>query len=442
MTSFKLPCFSVRLISLASLLTVFSCDVLKVDEIEDSETTFDSKIYVLADAPTTFDLQSRIKSIQPVTITITTQPGSGDLLDEGNGLYKYVPKGGASSDSFEISLQENARTTSKNTFELVRLKEEEAPCGATARDDNFYSFTGRTTDFDVMENDVVNLCGGQIELSIYRPVATYPPYEGTAEVVNGKIRYTPHDAFKGYDKFFYQIVHISSAGERSATSYGRVYLSNETSCTLALNDDEQQFSLASIGNVVKINAATNDVLCKANNNYLFTIPELPRRGVVTGGPDVGFVYKLPAGITGGFSDSFVYRVCVDGTCDDARVTLTFSGTAPACTVMAIDDNDFSTVGSSLSEYQFDIFANDNLCGESRSSVTIVSYGIQLSPGSGTPPNTTYEQYMSQFARIENRMLYYKPATTSNLAFDFDEVEYEIATNSGKVTRAKVKIRRK
>jgi hypothetical protein len=441
MTLFKLFKPSLRLLSPFLLLAASSCDVLKVDEIDDNQTAFDSKIYVLADAPTTFDLQSRVKSIEPVTIKITARPGNGDLNEDKNGLYNYVPKGNERTDSFEISVTDGKGTTSNNTFQLIRLGQNDtAPCGAIARDDNYYGFSNGATDLNVIENDVVNACGGQIELSMYRPQPNYPPYEGTVEIVNGKIHYVPKASFIGYDKFFYQIVHISSTGERSAPSYGRVYISNEAPCTLALNDDSFQFTLGSIGNAVKFNAAANDVLCKANNDYSFEMPQSPTKGVVTGGPDVGFVYKLPEGVTGGFSDSFVYKVCVDGTCDDARVTLTFTGNVPSCAVRAVEDN-FSTVGSSLTEFQFAIFANDNMCGESRTSATIVSYGIQVPTGPITPA-TSYEQYISQFARIENGMLYYKPAKTTDLNFEFDEIEYEVVTNTGKVTRATVKIRRK
>jgi hypothetical protein len=418
---------------LALVLIVFtSCDTLHEDAVTDSQPTFDSKIYVLPDASTTFDLQSRVKSVQPVTITISSRPSNGELLEE-NGLYHYSPRTSGGTDSFQISITDSRGAASQRTLELVRVQRGQSVCGAIARDDNSYGLSSNTVDIDVLQNDYTNGCDGQIELTIYRPESNYPPYKGTAEVVNGKIRYTKGSDFPGYDKFFYQLVHISAAGERSAASYGRVYVSTDAPCTLDLNDDSKQFDLSTIGNVVKFNIT--DVICKPNNNYLFQINRQPSRGKVEGGPDVGFTYELPSSVSEGFIDSFSYSVCVDGTCDEATITLTFSGNVPSCRVSAGEDN-YSIVGSSQTEFQFQIFNNDNFCGESISSASVVGFIIALPQGA----QLTNPQYMSQFIRIENGALYYKPAAAP--VYDVEQIIYEVVTSTGKTAKATAKIRRR
>ncbi len=419
-----------------------SCDVLHEDEIDNDQPDIASAIYVLPDASTVFDLPSRIKSTSPLTVNISSEPRNGSLSLLEEGLYSYTPQT-AADDSFEVLMTNDKGESSARKIQLVSLPRSntESFCGSIARDDIFTTITSAAVDLDVVANDVIGDCSTGVELTIFAA-----PFGGTAEVVNGKIRYRAGENFAQRDKFFYQLVSLAGDGQRSAATFGRVVLTSRPPCTIDLRDDELSFDLSAIGSVVKIAADDNDVLCEVNTHITTELTQQPTRGSLVWMPESNssftpsarFVYELPSDVSQPFSEHFTYKICIDGTCEEATVTLNFTGSRPSCRVQCQADN-YSIVGSSQSEFRFPVLENDELCGESIVSASVVLW--MLEEESHEVPGGDNDTYSRQFARIENNVLYYKPAVTSpNL--EFDELVYEVITSTGKVSRAKVKIKKR
>jgi hypothetical protein len=283
------------------------------------------------------DLSSKIQTNQKVTLTITRQTTQGTLSSLGKGMLRYQPYKNTSRDSFGFTIyDEHNAILKEDSIVIIVVKDStDLPCGIYPADDyltlNLSDSSLTTTEakyIDVLANDIT--CGydsTEIEISIYQPEAGYfPPYQGTAEVVNGLVKYTPNASFSGTDEIYYAI-HIKN--DTAISAIGVVHISEITNtCTFRLNDDYYTFSTDSIGydsllqRGVYLPVLNNDVLGCANIQLPYSIVFSPQHGSATISGDM-ILYKPDSLYAGQFRrDSLRYQVCSDSICLQAITIIT------------------------------------------------------------------------------------------------------------------------
>ncbi len=136
-------------------------------------------------------------------------------------------------DGFEVTVfSKNNEILKKDTLVIIVENDStKLPCSIYPVNDYVYNVTSAVT-IDVTANDII--CSSDIIVSVYRPENTFPPYYGTASVSGNKIVYTSGASFLGEDKLMYK---VTDANDPSVFSYGMVYITNDSSCNLALADD-------------------------------------------------------------------------------------------------------------------------------------------------------------------------------------------------------------
>jgi len=146
-----------------------------------------------------------------------TQPQNGTVEEKDNGNLLYTPNDGFSGDdSFEYTITDNKDEASATVSVTVSQKNNHAP---EAKDDEATTEYETAVTIDVLANDS-DEDGDSLSI-----VSTTNPTNGTAEIENGKIKYTPNDNFSGDDSFEYTI----TDGEKQSTATVKVTVEEEKS---------------------------------------------------------------------------------------------------------------------------------------------------------------------------------------------------------------------
>jgi hypothetical protein len=352
----------------ACTLFLASCDTFETDpDLQVPDVELESgELVVMTNGSTFIDLATQIKSNVPINFSITSPVQNGLLTDLGGGLLQYQPTRGLEKgrDSFVFSVfSENNQFITKDTIVIVIENDStQLPCGIYTNNDYVYGFSGDSSVvIDVLANDFIcSIDSVDVRVSIHRPAKNYPPYFGTASVVDNKIVYTAGASFQTSDKLLYKIESVSDA---SKVSYGYVYITSENPCwPVATNDFFVIDSLETIADSVFIPAFDNDRLCSPINNSQVSISRQPNFGSVRIATR-GFLYTAPETliVIENFTDSFTYQLCDGNRCTSAQVTIYWPGIPDStCTIKAVVDS-IDLSGNNISPIGLDVLFNDVIC---------------------------------------------------------------------------------
>ncbi len=394
----------------ACALFLASCDTFETDpDLQVPEVELKGgEVVVMTNGSTFIDLAAQVKSNVPVNFSITSPVQKGSLTDLGSGLLQYQPNTGleVGRDSFVFSVfSENNQLITKDTIVIVIENDStQLPCGVYTADDYVYGFSGDSSvTIDVLANDIIcSIDSLDVRVSIHRPDENFPPYFGTASVVDNKILYTVGASFQTADKLIYK---IESVSDTSSVSYGLVYITSQVPCSPVANNDFFVIdSLATIADSVFIPAFDNDESCTPIDNRRISVSRQPNFGTATL-VSGGFFYKVAdtLQLNENFTDSFTYQLCNGGRCATGQVTLYSLNTPDStCTIKAVADSiDLSLYMTS--PIGFDVLANDVICD------SLKTFKITAFPTNGTATIT------------DNIILYTRDFNKP----DDDQLEYEI-----------------
>ena len=387
---------------------------LKTPTVEISE----KEIFVFANSPAFIDLNSKLESNVPASIAITSQTRHGDLTDLGNGILQYIPSltNANSRDAFEFTVLTTSNQILKRDSVIIIIENDstELPCNIYPVPDSVYVLREVPVLIDVIENDVI--CGGSVIVSIYKPVNSFPPHFGQAEVQGNRILYSPGSEFEGSDKIMYK---LTGATDPSRVAYGIVYLTgNSTSCSFRVDDDLYVYGENVKDSLLSLPVFANDSLCEPISQYQVNLKSQPLYGqaLITHN---NIQYKVPVSPTVPFTDSFEYQICLNATCKTARVNVRLEkDSLVTCVLLARLDSINLAINDTAIKY-LNVLENDSLCSN------LTSFKITVPPLYGNS------------AVVNNTISYQR---TSNPDKD-DLLKYEICDTKG-CSSATVLIKRK
>jgi hypothetical protein len=175
------------------VMLVNGCDTLENDVTPNGASTVvsDKEFHVISNGRGYIDLYSIIKTHGEVRMNISSQPSNGDLKEVAAGLLRYSPHKAFEKgrDAFALSFfDKNDKLLLTDSIVIIVDDSTNVPCGVYPKDDWVYS-GGPIVDVEVLSNDFI--CGDSSEyiVEVYKPGNHFPPYLGTASVVNNQIRY-------------------------------------------------------------------------------------------------------------------------------------------------------------------------------------------------------------------------------------------------------------
>ncbi|MCU4177400.1 Ig-like domain-containing protein, partial [Carboxylicivirga sp. N1Y90] len=243
------------------------------------------------------------------TLTVIKQPLNGVAKEEegGTGFIIYTPNDGfEGNDSYEYQIcdTDDACATAKVTITISA--QDDAPVAIA---DSYETNEDESITMDVLSNDSdddnnINLSSLKIDTE-----AT----NGTLEITDNKIRYTPDADFNGNDSFTYEICDDT---DLCAIAQVNITVIAINDAPIAVDDEVNTNATTQ----VSINVAENDTDVENNIDICsITIIDQPTSGVAIVDNNCGFILYTPnSGFDG--QDVFTYQICdTDNACSTARV---------------------------------------------------------------------------------------------------------------------------
>ncbi|MFN8340587.1 MAG: Ig-like domain-containing protein [Cyclobacteriaceae bacterium] len=397
---------SVAALAAAAIL-LSSCDVTHSDVVNQPGTTLTAKsVYMTPNSSGIIDLQSMVKTTEPVTFKVTSQPVKGSLQPYGKSLLKYTLADssyvGEDKFVFTITGSNNVILGTDTLGIIVKSDTTNMPCTMLAQNDFFYEIT-KDTVIDVLSNDFFcKVDRSQLKVTIasveMNGSPVFLPYYGTATVLaNGNVKYVPGGQYQGADKFVYMVEkpeNVPNQGDPKVTTLGFVYLTGGSSCSknMRLHDDVFTFDVNPAGlsdtTWFFLPVTANDSMCtRALNDYRYSLMKFPA-GTLKLVSGYDYYYQLPVGVTFPYTDTFQYEVCIDGTCQNETVTINFqAGNAPCTNPPAAVDDQFvlSKDSVSVGGYLLPVLLNDVICPDQKALATVTvatntTHGVLSSSG--------------------------------------------------------------
>ncbi len=367
------------------LIGFLSCDVMEpdADSVKPQVSIDEETIYVFSDGSAFIDLQEKVKTSGLVRLSVTSTPKHGVLHDMGNGLLQYASHVHNQKvlDLFEFTVfsDGNQILTKDTVFISVENDSTKLPCGIYTVDDRVYGVKKNVTySINPLLND--KICGydsTEIELSVYHPYDSFPPYNGIAWVKDNTLFYTAGSTFPGSDKLIYRIV---PSADPSKAAYGVVYFNGQSSCNFIVNEDVFRVEKDSVDKVMHLPVFVNDILCDNIASHVVSLAQPPKRGTVMLRENV-FIYQISDTVTmdpAYFSDFFFYEVCMEDICRSARVDILVRQDSVfhcEAQLQAYPDT-MDISGNNISPIYLDVLSNDVICD------TLTSFTITESPPYG------------------------------------------------------------
>jgi hypothetical protein len=172
---------------------------ITVEPINDTPVVKDDKVELEEDSSILIDVLKNDIDIDgdKLKIKITSNPKNGIAIIE-NGKVKYTPKPNYNGeDSFKYVVNDGL-TDSKEGIVKIKIKAvNDAP---KAIDDTIKVNEDNSILIDAVKNDI-DIDGDKL---IIKSITN--PKNGTAEIINNKIKYTPKANYNGEDSFYYTII--------------------------------------------------------------------------------------------------------------------------------------------------------------------------------------------------------------------------------------------
>jgi len=377
---------------------------LKTPAVEISE----KEIFVLANSPSFIDLNTKLQSNVPASIAISSQTRHGVITDLGNGILQYVPPVGnaKSRDAFEFTVLTASNQILKRDSIVIIIENDSThlPCNIYPVPDSVYVLREVPVLINVTKNDVI--CGGNVVVSIFKPVNSFPPHFGQAEVQGNRILYSPGSGFNGTDKIIYK---LTGATDPSRVAYGIVYLTgnSSSSCSFRVADDLYLYGENAKDSLLSLPVFANDSLCEPRSQYQVSLKSQPLYAQATITPN-SIQYKVPVSPSLPFTDSFEYELCINAACKTARVNIRLEkDSLTTCVLIARQDSIKLAINDASIKY-LNVLENDSLCAN------LTSFKITVPPLYGNS------------AVVNNTISYQR---TSNPNQD-DLLKYEICDTNG------------
>jgi hypothetical protein len=418
------------------LLIFYACDTYK-DVAPASDLKLTGKaVFVLSNGNTIIDVRGLVKTTQAVRVEITTQPSKGSLSEIQTGLVQYTTTAASGKDGFNISVfsaKENKLLVKDTVKIIIGKNASDAPASGTGiypQNDSAYGVTG-PTDIYVLKNDLITIDSSLIRLVVYRPQSNYPPYYGTAQVINNRIiRYTPGANFS-QDKMLYKIY---NAADTTQYGFATIYVSNTSNKACQFELQADSFAIPSRDSSIWANVLANDKITDQAGNASSVVSSLnfigtPKYGTAAVIQNNSLSYTLNKnalkGITTDVVDTLTYTACSTACnkCSTAKVFMKI--TYSACQLEALPDlYEVKRDSSKSVSTELNILANDNGCGE-----ILTSSNIQLK---------SKPVYGIFSVNANGRYAYELPPTgPKNIT---DSLSYSICVNNRCSTAAKVRIK--
>ncbi|WP_157751958.1 beta strand repeat-containing protein [Actinoplanes derwentensis] len=246
----------------------------------------------------------------PLTLVSVTDPAHGTAVLAAGNKVRYTPTPGYyGTDTFTYTVRDTAGTTKTAT---VTVNVGNAPPVAAA--DTAAVQTGTPVDIDVLANDTDPNTDQTLEIS---GVGT--PENGTAEIVDGKIRYTPADDFTGTDTFSYE---VSDGEGGTAEGTVTVTVTSDDGKPVAVADERR----TAYQKAITIQVLENDL--DPNGSLALDTVGTPDHGTAKVSGDA-VVYTPPSGFSG--VATFTYTAKDDtgqSTGSTVKVTVALAPVAP------------------------------------------------------------------------------------------------------------------
>ncbi|MET0155317.1 MAG: Ig-like domain-containing protein [Rickettsiales bacterium] len=296
------------------------------------------------DVPITIDLSQTYKDPDSGDVAsigeVTIQPAHGTAVLQPDGRILYTPDPNYNGpDKFWVKVVDGHGGEFVDDVNVDVLPVNDPPI---ALDDNATTQEETPVTVDVLKNDSDPVEGTPVILD----AIVTPPSHGTAQIVDGKIVYTPIDNFNGTDTITYRIVD-TDVDPRSATATLTVNVGG-------VNDGPAAKDDAATTNEdvpVTVDVLANDTDPDGDALTVTSIPTAPAHGtaeVVNG----KIVYTPNPNYHG--NDTLVYQISDgNGGTDTAKVTLTVNPTNDAP-----DARDDSATTKEDAPVSVDVLAND------------------------------------------------------------------------------------
>ncbi|MBL7254562.1 Ig-like domain-containing protein [Paractinoplanes lichenicola] len=242
---------------------------------------------------------------QKLSIATLGSPAKGTVTLNADGTVGYRPNAlTEGTDTFDYVLTDDLGLTATGTVTIV------IDALPTAAPDTATTKGGTAVDIAVLGNDV-DPEGAALTL-----VSVGTPANGTAVVVNGKVRYTPATGFSGTDTFTYV---VRDAAGNTVTGTVTVTVAN----TAPTANDDAAAVLA--GKQVDVDVLANDTDPNTGQTLTVTAVGTPAHGTATI-VNGKIRYRAAADYAG--TDTFTYTISDGkGGTAEAKVTVTVSSGA-------------------------------------------------------------------------------------------------------------------
>ncbi|HUE72939.1 MAG TPA: Ig-like domain-containing protein [Pirellulaceae bacterium] len=283
-----------------------------------------------------------------LVIVAITQPANGTVIDNGDGTLSYVPDADFfGTDTFTYTINQTIdpkapEDLDENQIATVTITVINTPDPPVANDDTATTDEDTTVAIAVMANDrdidlSVNPANQTPTSATHTVTVISGPSNGTTQVIDGVVHYTPAQDYHGPDSFVYQLsdgtftdtatvsITVNPVNDAPVANPDSAAVDEDTFVDVAVLANDRDVDLGTTPATQIPTTATHSVIVVGN----------PARGTVSVNADGSIRYTPAADYFG--PDSFTYKVN-DGLLDSntATVSITVNNTPDA--PVANDDN--------------------------------------------------------------------------------------------------------
>ena len=366
----------------------------------DLPVAVDDVIETDEDTPITFDPLANDSDPDGDELSIVGTPTSqagGTVTVNPDGTVDYTPPADFNgTDTISYTVTDPDGNTDTATITVTVNPVNDAPVAA---DDADETEEDTSVTIDVLANDT------DVDGDTLTVTSVDDPANGVAEVVDGKIVYTPDAGFSGTETFTYTITDEDGLTDTATVTVAVTEGENTAPVAeddLAETDEDTPVTLSPLA---------NDSDPEGDALSIVGTPTSEAGGTVDVNPDGTITYTPPTDFNG--TDTIAYTVTdPDGLTDTATITVTVNPVNDA--PVAVDDADETDEDTSVT---IDVLANDTDVDGDTLTLTSV----------GTPTNGTTE--------IVGGQIVYTPSTgfTGTDTFTYTITDEEGLTDTATVT---------